>query len=212
MPRSSSWSGRSTSRPSRIAELSDHCPPAVLERYGHDLERFSHEGGYEAHARVDAVLHGLGFDPEAAHEQTAASLSGGEAGRLGLARQLAAPADLLLLDEPTNHLDLDTTAWLESYLLATRATVLVVSHDRAFLARVADHMLHLEARRRRSPTTAATPSSCGSAPSGGSRRSGRTSSSGATSRRRRTTSAATSPAGTASRPRGGGGGWSGSSG
>ena len=128
----------------RIAELSDRCPPAVLTRYGHDLERFSHEGGYEAHARVDAVLHGLGFDPEAAHEQPAASLSGGEAGRLGLARQLAAPADLLLLDEPTNHLDLGTTAWLESYLLATPATVLVVSHDRAFLSRVADHMLHLE--------------------------------------------------------------------
>jgi ATP-binding cassette subfamily F protein 3 len=127
-----------------IAELSDRCPPEVLERYGHDLERFTHEGGYEAHARVDAVLHGLGFDPEAAHAQPAASLSGGEAGRLALARQLAAPADLLLLDEPTNHLDLETTAWLENYLLSTPATVLVVSHDRAFLRRVADHMLHLE--------------------------------------------------------------------
>jgi len=128
----------------RIAELSDHCPPEVLERYGHDLERFSHEGGYEVHARVDAVLHGLGFDPEAAHTQPAASLSGGEAGRLGLARQLAAPGDVLLLDEPTNHLDLETTAWLESFLLSTSATALVVSHDRAFLARVADHVLHLE--------------------------------------------------------------------
>jgi ATP-binding cassette, subfamily F, member 3 len=129
----------------RIAELSDRCPPEVLERYGRDLERFTHEGGYEAHARVDAVLHGLGFDPDAAQAQPAASLSGGEAGRLGLAREVAAPADLLLLDEPTNHLDLETTAWLESYLLGTPATVLVVSHDRAFLERVADHMLHLEA-------------------------------------------------------------------
>jgi ATP-binding cassette subfamily F protein 3 len=60
------------------------------------------------------VLHGLGFDPERAREQLAATLSGGEAGRLGLARQLVAPADLLLLDEPTNHLDLETIAWLES--------------------------------------------------------------------------------------------------
>jgi ATP-binding cassette subfamily F protein 3 len=128
----------------RIAHEGDACPPALLERYGHDLERFTHEGGYEAHARVDAVLHGLGFDPEAAREQRAASLSGGEAGRLGLARQLVAPADVLLLDEPTNHLDLETIAWLESYLLATSATVLVISHDRAFLARVADHVLHLE--------------------------------------------------------------------
>jgi len=91
------------------------------------------------------VLHGLGFDPEAAREQLATSLSGGEAGRLGLARQLVAPADVLLLDEPTNHLDLETIAWLENYLLATSATVVVISHDRAFLARVADHVLHLEA-------------------------------------------------------------------
>jgi ATP-binding cassette subfamily F protein 3 len=128
-----------------IAELGDDCSPDSLERYGHDLERFTHEGGYEAHARVDAVLHGLGFDPEAFREQLARTLSGGEAGRLGLARQLVAPADLLLLDEPTNHLDLDTIGWLESYLLGTSATVLVVSHDRAFLSRIADHVLHLEA-------------------------------------------------------------------
>ena len=130
----------------RIAELGDACPPQVLEAYGHDLEHFTHGGGYELHARVDAVLHGLGFDPERAREQLAATLSGGEAGRLGLARQLVAPADLLLLDEPTNHLDLETIAWLETYLLATSATVLVISHDRAFLARVADHVLHLEGR------------------------------------------------------------------
>jgi ATP-binding cassette subfamily F protein 3 len=128
----------------RIAQQGDACPPALLERYGHDLERFTHEGGYEAHARVDAVLHGLGFDPSAAREQPAATLSGGEAGRLGLARQLAAPADLLLLDEPTNHLDLETIGWLENYLLATPATVLVISHDRAFLGRIANHVLHLE--------------------------------------------------------------------
>ncbi len=129
----------------RIAEVGDRCPPELLERYGHDLERFTHQGGYEAHARVDAVLHGLGFDPEASRDQLAATLSGGEAGRLGLARQLVAPAELLLLDEPTNHLDLETIGWLESYLLGTSATVLVVSHDRAFLSRVADHVLHLEA-------------------------------------------------------------------
>jgi ATPase subunit of ABC transporter with duplicated ATPase domains len=55
-----------------------------------------------------------------------------------------APADVLLLREPTNHLDLETTRWLEDHLLSIDATVLVISHDRAFLARLADHILHAE--------------------------------------------------------------------
>jgi ATP-binding cassette subfamily F protein 3 len=118
--------------------------PEALKRYDRDLERFAREGGYEFHARVDAVLHGLGFDPEAAKAQPVAQLSGGEAGRVALARQLVAPADVLLLDEPTNHLDIDTTQWLEQYLRTLDASVLVISHDRAFLENVVDHVLHLE--------------------------------------------------------------------
>lgn len=115
-----------------------------LQTYGRNLERFEHEGGYTIAPRVDAVLHGLGFDPATSRSTPVTQLSGGERGRLGLARQLVAPADILLLDEPTNHLDLETTAWLESYLLGVRTTVLLVSHDRAFLSAVADHMLHFE--------------------------------------------------------------------
>src|SRR5206468_495967 len=68
----------------------------------------------------------------------------GELGRLGLARQLMSTADVLLLDEPTNHLDLETTRWLEQYLAASERTVLLVSHDRAFLSATVDHVLHLE--------------------------------------------------------------------
>ena len=117
---------------------------AALHKYDRDLERFAREGGYEFRARVDAVLHGLGFDPEAARSQPVAQLSGGEAGRVALARQLVAPADVLLLDEPTNHLDLDTTRWLEAYLRDLDATVLVISHDRAFLEAIVDHVLHIE--------------------------------------------------------------------
>jgi ATP-binding cassette subfamily F protein 3 len=119
---------------------------AALERYGHDLERFEREGGYAVAARVDAVLHGLGFDPDAARSTAVTTLSGGERGRLGLARQLAAPAELLLLDEPTNHLDLETTRWLEGHLRGLDAAVLLISHDRAFLDAVVDHVLHLEDR------------------------------------------------------------------
>ncbi|HEX5003963.1 MAG TPA: ABC-F family ATP-binding cassette domain-containing protein [Gemmatimonadales bacterium] len=119
---------------------------AALDRYARDLERFERDGGYTLAPRVDAVLHGLGFDPEMARTQEVVTLSGGERGRVALARQLVAPADVLLLDEPTNHLDLETTRWLEDHLLGLDATVLVISHDRAFLARLADRILHFEAR------------------------------------------------------------------
>lgn len=117
---------------------------SALEKYGRDLERFEREGGYTIAPRVDAVLHGLGFDPAAARTTPVAQLSGGERGRLGLARQLVTPADVLLLDEPTNHLDLETTKWLEDYLAGVNTTVLLISHDRAFLAAVVDHILHFE--------------------------------------------------------------------
>jgi len=130
----------------RLAEAGSATAEADLERYGRDQERFAHLGGYEFRARVDAVLHGLGFDPEAAITWPVAALSGGERGRVGLAGQLAAPADLVLLDEPTNHLDLDTIDWLRRYLREFGETVLVISHDRAFLDEVADHILHLADR------------------------------------------------------------------
>ena len=124
--------------------LGEHSSEAALEKYGRDLERFEREGGYTFAPRVDAVLHGLGFDPAEARERPLERLSGGERGRLGLARQLVSPADMLLLDEPTNHLDLETTQWLEQYLRETEKSVVVISHDRAFLAAIADHVLHFE--------------------------------------------------------------------
>jgi ATP-binding cassette, subfamily F, member 3 len=128
----------------QASALATHSDDAALARYGHDLERFEHEGGYQMESRIDAVLHGLGFDPTEARTRPLEALSGGERGRLGLARQLVAPADVLLLDEPTNHLDLETSRWLEQYLIDTDETVILVSHDRAFLAAVVDHVLHVE--------------------------------------------------------------------
>jgi ATP-binding cassette subfamily F protein 3 len=128
----------------KIGELGERSTPAMLARYDRDLERFDREGGYTFAPRVDAVLHGLGFDPVEARTRPLFQLSGGERGRLGLARQLVSPADVLLLDEPTNHLDLDTTRWLEEYLQSTDKTIILISHDRAFLANVVDHVLHFE--------------------------------------------------------------------
>ncbi len=124
--------------------LGTDASPAALDRYGRDLERFEREGGYAVTSRIDAVLHGLGFDPQRARTMPVDALSGGERGRLGLARQLVGTADVLLLDEPTNHLDLDTTKWLEDYLKNVDRTVLLVSHDRAFLGAMVDHILHFE--------------------------------------------------------------------
>jgi ATP-binding cassette subfamily F protein 3 len=127
----------------RLAELGNAVTEGDLARYGRDQEAFAHAGGYDFHARVDAVLQGLGFDANEAKGRPLAGLSGGEQGRLGLAAQLAAPADLVLLDEPTNHLDLETIDWLRRYLGEFGESVLVISHDRAFLDDTVDHVLHV---------------------------------------------------------------------
>jgi ATP-binding cassette, subfamily F, member 3 len=135
---------RSLARESeRLGELGHRVTDADLVRFDRAQERFQHLGGYTFHARVDAVLQGLGFDAAEARERPLANLSGGERGRVGLAAQIAAPADLVLLDEPTNHLDLGTIDWLREYLADSGRTVMVISHDRAFLDDLADHILHL---------------------------------------------------------------------
>ncbi|HET7321616.1 MAG TPA: ABC-F family ATP-binding cassette domain-containing protein [Longimicrobiaceae bacterium] len=125
------------------ADLESETGQRLLQSYDRNLEHFRRRGGYEMRARAHATLEGLGF-PEPTWSQPIRSLSGGELGRLRLAQALLADPDLLLLDEPTNHLDLCSTEWLESYLRGYRGTVLVVSHDRVFLERLADHVLHLE--------------------------------------------------------------------
>ncbi len=130
----------------QLGEMGESVPDDFLEKFGHDQERFADLGGYVYHARVDAVLQGLGFDAEESKTRLVSTLSGGERGRVGLAAQLIAPADLLLLDEPTNHLDLDTTTWLQEWLKECNETIIVISHDRAFLDAICTHILHIEAR------------------------------------------------------------------
>ena len=130
----------------QLGELGDKVTEEMLDRFGRDQERFADLGGYVYHARVDAVLQGLGFDAEESKTRLVSTLSGGERGRVGLAAQLIAPADLLMLDEPTNHLDLETITWLQDWLKECDETVLVVSHDRAFLDAICTHILHIEAK------------------------------------------------------------------
>jgi ATP-binding cassette subfamily F protein 3 len=99
--------------------------------------------GYSANSRASQLLSGLGFSSS---DETRAlnTFSGGWQMRLNLAKALMCRSDLLLLDEPTNHLDLDTIIWLETWLLAYRGTLLLISHDRDFLNNICSHIAHLE--------------------------------------------------------------------
>ncbi len=108
----------------------------VYEQWEHLHEIFERRGGYERRSRRDAVLFSLGF--RGREDQRAASLSGGEKTRLGLAQLLMAQPDVLLLDEPTNHLDMEMRSWLEGYLTRYPGGVLLVSHDREFLDKACD--------------------------------------------------------------------------
>ncbi|MFP4136812.1 MAG: ATP-binding cassette domain-containing protein [Halomonas sp.] len=99
--------------------------------------------GWSFHQRIDVVLTRLGLPADA----EMAALSGGWRRRVALARALVAEPDLLLLDEPTNHLDLDTIAWLEEQLAAFDGAVLFITHDRAFLSKLATAILELDRGR-----------------------------------------------------------------
>ncbi|WP_047868368.1 ribosomal protection-like ABC-F family protein [Nocardiopsis sp. RV163] len=122
--------------------------PAELDAYGDLLARFEARGGYDADARVDAGLHGLGL-PVLDRDRPLRTLSGGERSRLALAAMLAASPELLLLDEPTNDLDDRAVAWLEDRLRRHRGTVVAVTHDRAFLSNVTDTVLEVDHDLRR---------------------------------------------------------------
>ena len=113
-----------------------------LREYDSLGERFSSGGGYDMDVETDKVCNGLGIPPEQ-REQEFDSLSGGERTRVNLARLLLEKTDILLLDEPTNHLDLKSVEWLEDYLLTYKGTVLVISHDRYFLDRVAQRVVEI---------------------------------------------------------------------
>ncbi|MFH8439016.1 ABC-F family ATP-binding cassette domain-containing protein [Streptomyces sp. NPDC018007] len=131
------------------AGLSDREPggpapaEARLAAYGDLLAAYEDRDGYRADARTEAALHGLGL-AHLTRDRTLATLSGGEQSRLALACVLASRPELLLLDEPTNHLDARAVAWLEDRLRAHRGTVVVITHDRAFLERVTSVVLEVD--------------------------------------------------------------------
>ena len=107
----------------------------LVDRHGRMQEEYERAGAYELRPRAEELLAGLGV-AQAFFDRDASSLSGGEAGRVALARVLLNDPDVLVLDEPTNHLDLAGCEWLEGYIERYRGAVIVVSHDRYLLDRV----------------------------------------------------------------------------
>ncbi len=120
---------------------------AVMAEYGEAADRFERYGGYEIDYRIDLVLTGLGV-AAIPRDRQFGTLSGGEKARVGLALLLLQSPDVLLLDEPTNHLDFATMHWLEDYLQGYRGVILVVSHDREFLNRIATAIVELDEHSR----------------------------------------------------------------
>ncbi|MDF1541700.1 MAG: ABC-F family ATP-binding cassette domain-containing protein [Anaerosomatales bacterium] len=118
----------------------------LLAEYGRLRERFEHAGGYGIEAEARAVLTGLGFK-EGDLERDTEELSGGWLMRLALGKLLLARPDVLLLDEPTNHLDLETVTWLESFLRGYEGAIVLVSHDRAFMQGLVDHVAEIDQRK-----------------------------------------------------------------
>ncbi|HEP2074835.1 TPA: ABC-F family ATP-binding cassette domain-containing protein [Streptococcus pyogenes] len=105
-------------------------------------ERFRQQGGFTYESDIKAILNGFKFD-ESMWQMTIAELSGGQNTRLALAKMLLEKPELLVLDEPTNHLDIETIAWLENYLANYQGALIIVSHDRYFLDKVATVTLDL---------------------------------------------------------------------
>lgn len=128
-------------------ELADEKEPEELERkmaaYARATEHFERGGGYEVDATIRKVAFGLGFTEEDFGRE-AAAFSGGQKTRILLARALLRQPDFLFLDEPTNHLDIAMTKWLEEFLRGYAGGMLIISHDRYFLDRVATRILELE--------------------------------------------------------------------
>src|SRR6202789_486042 len=125
--------------PDRADEMDE-----VIARYGEVQGRFEELDGYALEGRAREVLAGLSFNEEMMDGDVGA-LSGGWKMRVALARILLMRPDAMLLDEPSNHLDLESLIWLEAFLKGYDGALLMTSHDRAFMNRVIDKVVEIDA-------------------------------------------------------------------
>ena len=125
-----------------MGEKSGEALDKLMSDYDRLSENFRQAGGFTYEADIRAILNGFKFD-ETMWQMKIAELSGGQNTRLALAKMLLEKPNLLVLDEPTNHLDIETIAWLENYLVNYSGALIIVSHDRYFLDKVATITLDL---------------------------------------------------------------------
>ena len=126
----------------QMAELTGDAFDKLMTDYDRLSEEFRVKGGFTYEAEIKAILNGFKFD-ESMWQMKISELSGGQNTRLALAKMLLEKPELLVLDEPTNHLDIETIAWLENYLVNYQGALIIVSHDRYFLDKVATITLDL---------------------------------------------------------------------
>ena len=119
---------------------------ALMKKYTNLTHAFEQGGGYSYKSELVGVLKGLGFTEEEFSREVD-TLSGGQKTRVALGRLLLQKPDLIILDEPTNHLDMNSIAWLETYLLNYKGAVIIVSHDRYFLDRIAGKIIEIDQTR-----------------------------------------------------------------
>jgi ATP-binding cassette subfamily F protein 3 len=119
---------------------------SLAARYDRLHELLSHHDAFHVDHKIEQVLDGLGFRREDYHRPVE-TFSGGQQSRLMLAKLLLAAPDVMLLDEPSNHLDIDTTRWLEDYLINQPEAMLIVSHDRFFLDKVVTKVFEMHRNR-----------------------------------------------------------------
>jgi ATP-binding cassette subfamily F protein 3 len=119
---------------------------SLAARYDRLHELLQYHDAFNIDYQIEQVLDGLGFRRED-YDRPVETFSGGQQSRLMLAKLLLASPDVMLLDEPSNHLDIDTTRWLEEYLVRQHESMLIVSHDRYFLDRVVTKVFELSGNR-----------------------------------------------------------------
>mgnify|MGYP000293799913 FL=1 len=115
----------------------------LMKKYSDLSHQLEEKNGYEYESRIRGVIKGLGFSTDES-SQNIGELSGGQKTRVALGKLLLSAPDLLLLDEPTNHLDINSISWLEDYLKSYNGAVMIISHDRYFLDKVASKVIEVE--------------------------------------------------------------------